>query len=712
MKRILFDRCSPPILILLGLLLLPITSSAKAPQVTLDTLKQREQEIQKLVEKTLPCTVCVVSANGQGSGSGVIVSEDGIILTAAHVTAAAGKNLVIIFPDGRRVPAKTLGANRYRDASLVQITKEGKYPFAPMGKSSELKKDQWCVSLGHAGGFDPKRTPPVRLGRIIDSDGAFVITDCALIGGDSGGPLFDLQGNVIGIHSNIGATLSQNQHVPVDVYSKDWDKLKEGTNWGRSMGAASLADPDRPMLGVEMEDEPVDGGAAIYQVTPRSPADKAGLKKGDIIIKADGKDVTRPRDLQRILRGKKPGQKVKFEYKREDKVAKATAKLIRAIDLARGNMEAPKKPLENTDPKIAELLRKAREQGGIPKLTPEEQKLVREEMARRLRGIGVPAPSPNQRDVWFEQVAAAYQAVVRPASKSTVRVLVEKKAKNDKIQEEHVALATAINKDGWFVTKASEIKDQAFKLQIGGKKFAAELVKQYEEHDLAVIRSKEAKAAPVSWFVPEKHPPLGAFVASVGSKNPLAAIGVVSVKTRSLTRPKKGFLGVLMEPNAKGVRLVQIVPRSPARGKLKTGDIVVKINDKDCKTPDTMAKLVGAAAPGESVKLTVLRKDSELEVKVKLVNRADFEQASSGRQQRMERMGTEISENRSGYALALQHDCPISPQHCGGPLVDLSGRVLGVNIARASRVKSYAVPAQVVKKLVEDAMKLVGDATK
>ena len=132
----------------------------------------------------------------------------------------------MIFPDGRRATAKALGANFSRDSGLAKITDPGKWPHVEMGHSDDIKPGTWCMALGHPGGIQQGRTPPIRLGRVlIAGKGArFLVTDATVISGDSGGPLFDLEGRVIGIHSNIGMNVNQNQHVPIDVYPRAMER--------------------------------------------------------------------------------------------------------------------------------------------------------------------------------------------------------------------------------------------------------------------------------------------------------------------------------------------------------------------------------------------------------------------------------------------------------------------------------------------------------
>src|SRR5262249_56787918 len=106
---------------------------------------------------------------------------------------------------------------------MIKIPETGQYPHVEMGDSKSLQKGQWVVSLGQPGGFVPGRSPVLRLGRVINSTDSLIQTDCTLVGGDSGGPLFDLDGKVIGIHSRIGERISFNIHVPVATYRDEWD---------------------------------------------------------------------------------------------------------------------------------------------------------------------------------------------------------------------------------------------------------------------------------------------------------------------------------------------------------------------------------------------------------------------------------------------------------------------------------------------------------
>jgi serine protease Do len=208
---------------------LPAVFSKAAPENAND-LREMEAHVQKVVIKVMPSVVGLRIGNGQGSG--VIVSEDGYVLTAGHVSGDPHQTVRITFPDGKELKGKSLGRNIDVDSGLIKITSEGKFPFLEMGQSSDLKLGQWVIAIGQPGGFRPGRAPVVRVGRILSLSRSVIRTDCALVGGDSGGPLFDMQGRVIGIHSRIGDTIHENVHVPVDNYRKTWTRLAKGESWG------------------------------------------------------------------------------------------------------------------------------------------------------------------------------------------------------------------------------------------------------------------------------------------------------------------------------------------------------------------------------------------------------------------------------------------------------------------------------------------------
>ena len=300
---------------------IPAVFLKPAPEGVED-LKAMQKHVKKMLEKVMPATVGLVV--GAGSGSGVIISEDGYILTAGHVSGTPDRNCTVIMPDGKRLKGKTLGYNKGIDSGLVKITDKGKYPFVGLGESGKLQPGQWCLTLGHPGGFRAGRTPVLRLGRVITSNKNLIRTDCALVGGDSGGPLFDIMGRVIGIHSRISTGITENIHVPVDTYRETWDRLVAGEEWGGLLdfGGTRRA---QAVLGIKFSKGGTD--LEIIELTKDGPAEKAKFEVGDVLTTIDGMNLAARADLKAYLLKKKPGDEVKIEIEREGEKQTITLKL-------------------------------------------------------------------------------------------------------------------------------------------------------------------------------------------------------------------------------------------------------------------------------------------------------------------------------------------------------------------------------------------------
>lgn len=272
-------------------------------------IKAMQAHVRAVSARVTPATVGV--RIGASSASGVVVTPDGYVMTCAHVTQQADVPVTIYFPDGRRAAAKTLGADFGVDAGLIKITDKpkgkGGWPFCPIGTSASLKHGQWCIASGHPGGFRAGRTPPMRLGRVLRQTSGAIVTDCTIVSGDSGGPLFDMVGRVVGIGSRIAGPLDANVHVPADAHTSSWTRLARGETWGRRTRGGAF-------LGVQSDQQAPD--ARVAYVQPRSAAARAGIKAGDVITKFDGKDVKTFTDLVAMIAKKKQGDKVKIVVQR------------------------------------------------------------------------------------------------------------------------------------------------------------------------------------------------------------------------------------------------------------------------------------------------------------------------------------------------------------------------------------------------------------
>ena len=280
-------------------------------------LRQLETIFADVIEHVAPATVNIMVDEAQGSG--VIISRDGYVLTAAHVIGRPNKFATITFADGSTASAITLGINRGMDSGMLKITDKGKWPFVDIGESSSLKKGQWAVSIGHPGGLTQGRGLVYRAGRILSlpepmndltpwlgNNSATITTDCTLVGGDSGGPLLDLNGYVIGIHSRIGNRLTENYHVPIDAFSNEWDELVE----------AVIVGSKTAFIGVNLNRETNE--VVIEEIIPNEGADNSGMKKGDVILKINDVETPDKRKFRAEMKNFKPKDVIKVVVKRGD----------------------------------------------------------------------------------------------------------------------------------------------------------------------------------------------------------------------------------------------------------------------------------------------------------------------------------------------------------------------------------------------------------
>lgn len=303
---------------------------------SVDELRALQARVKQVQKVATPATVGLLLGNevnpfaGMSCGSGVIVSADGLVLTAAHVIGRPREKVTFVLPNGKQVSGVTLGLNSTNDSGMARITDkppkdypgavDGKWPYQEIAPSADLKKGQWIVSLGHPGGPKPDRPPPVRVGRFVELDKAkgfrrndLLVTDATLVGGDSGGPLFDLTGKVVGIHSQIGETLTENLHVPTEKFRTEWDRMIRGDIIYRND-----RDRDRNIkvgLGVAFDKTVLDA-AKVEVVDAGGAADQAGLEAGDVIVKFNGHKVTSADDLRMMLPSYKVGETVKAEVTR------------------------------------------------------------------------------------------------------------------------------------------------------------------------------------------------------------------------------------------------------------------------------------------------------------------------------------------------------------------------------------------------------------
>jgi serine protease Do len=726
---------------------------------TLAALKRVEAKSQAVAARVMPATVGIINqslaGNGRlGEGSGVVVSEDGLILTVGHVIAKPGSDLTVIFPDGRRAAAKALGANFSRDSGLAKISEPGKWPHVEMGHSDDIKPGTWCMALGHPGGIQQGRTPPIRLGRVLNAGkGArFLVTDATVISGDSGGPLFDLEGRVIGVHSNIGMSVNQNQHVPIDVYREQWNDLLAGKAIGTpaDLHAGNMPDPaklkkfrelllQRLMAGDPEVRDLLKGGR--LNVTPAdidrliakwekappaggSPAAVAGnyaskpldflkfqrlfqdrLLAGDpevLGLIKDGTMMVTPQQMHQLLdqwekkalaAAKKPGENPAAKPAADSHAAEAPKP---APEQVAGGDKNQAEQLE----KFREMLKNAEPMGdGQYKFrgTLENARQF-QELFGAIFGRGRAAASPE-----YGKSSAALMRDVAPiatqAGRSTVAVYCDGRAS---------ALGTVVRKDGYIVTKASELHGK-LTCKIGPRELPATIVKSNAEHDLALLKVDANDLAPIAWA--EGNPPVpGSWLITPGPEKEVVGMGVVSIPARAIPdAPKillrnRAIVGVLLDQGAKNARVQEVTPNLPAaKAGLKAGDVILSVDGQKTLTGPEVNQALGKYKPGDKVALEITRDNKLMKLTAELVSSDQMAPKLNGEQlTHLSEAGGTVSKRRGNFVSALTHDTVLQAAQCGGPVVDLDGRAIGLNIARADRTATYAIPAETLRKVVAE----------
>lgn len=263
----------------------------------------------------------VVEHKAQGLGSGVIVSAEGHVLTNEHVVAGM-QEIRVQLTDGRIEPAELMGSDVVTDIALLKI--KGPVPALPFGDSDRVRVGQPVFAVGNPFGLQETVTQGIvsAKGRAVQDSGVeFLQTDAAVNEGNSGGPLLNVRGEIVGINSAIyskskgGGWLGISFAIPSNVARDAMERiLREGRVQRHTLGVAttSLKPSMAAQFGLR---EPV--GALITSVKPGSPADKAGLKRGDVIIGFNGRILPDPTGLRRALEGKAPGTRIQLNIVRD-----------------------------------------------------------------------------------------------------------------------------------------------------------------------------------------------------------------------------------------------------------------------------------------------------------------------------------------------------------------------------------------------------------
>lgn len=269
-------------------------------------------------------------------GSAFFISKDGYLVTNHHVIENASR-ISITLNDRRELDATLVGSDERTDVAVLKVN-GANFPELKIGNVNQLKVGEPVLAIGSPFGFDYSASAGIVSAKSRNMSGEtsvpFIQTDAALNPGNSGGPLFNQHGEVVGVNSRIfsgtGGYMGLSFSIPIDVAMDVVQQLKTNGKVTRSYLGVMLQDIDRNLA--EAYKLPKPEGSLINQVTPKSPAEKAGLKSGDVILKINGSSISRTSDLLNVLNRVAPSQTVQLEVLRDDKVRTISATLGTAPD--------------------------------------------------------------------------------------------------------------------------------------------------------------------------------------------------------------------------------------------------------------------------------------------------------------------------------------------------------------------------------------------
>lgn len=293
----------------------------------------------------------------QALGTGFLVTADGYLVTNNHVITFDGQGVAdqvsVKLTDGKEYPARIVGRDTASDIAVLKIDAGRPLPFVKFGESAKARAGDWIIAIGNPFGLGWSVTAGI-VSAVQRNTGSgaydhYIQTDASINSGNSGGPLFDMKGNVIGINNWIiapgGGNIGLGFAIPSDIAKPIVDKLISGKSIERGyLGVARepVNDDMADSLGI-----PHDRGELIQSVEPTGAAAQAGIQAGDVVMKIDGKDISPDSSLSTIIANTAPGTKVQIELLRDGKRRTVTATVARRPseeELAKANFDPTQNP--------------------------------------------------------------------------------------------------------------------------------------------------------------------------------------------------------------------------------------------------------------------------------------------------------------------------------------------------------------------------------
>ena len=332
-----------------------------------------------------------------------------------------------------------------------------------------------------------------------------------------------------------------------------------------------------------------------------------------------------------------------------------------------------------------------------PATTPQEESQEAKDENKKKKSRRRPRES---RMVSVSKKARKFLELFKPATESASQATVIVHGGRGHRKRALGAIVESTTSAGYVLTKHSELISPITCELSDGRTVDAFVFGVHEATDLALLKLNISSLPTISWGT--DRPVIGDWLASVSPKAVPIGVGIVGVNARLIKRAR-GFMGIRMNPLDGGVVEVLLVEaNSPAeKAGVKNNDVIKMINDKRIVDMESVRKAVGDHAPGDTIHMTVRRGGREITLDITLGLESEINPAlDRGNQQNT--MGTGLSKRRDNFPLAIQHDIGLEPSQIGGPVVDIDGNVVGLNIARKGRVDSLMLPSSVIVPVIEE----------
>jgi len=617
-----------------------------------------ESRLIQSAKGALAATVAIEYSGEQGSGSasGVLVSADGLVMTAGHCVERPGSKVEIVLSDGRKFSATGFGLEITYDCGLFKIDSKAlageKLPFAEMGWSSELEPNQPIFSLGHGGKYNKVRGAYLRFGKVVDGcckPSGMIKSTCLMEPGDSGGPLFNLDGQVVGIHSSINQRLDQNYDVPVDLFRHYWPLLNkpEEFRWNRVESESAFGlrvsrnRAARGRLGVR-----------VMKLEESSWATRQGFQRSDQIQTWDGKKVSGSMQLNVLMIGSlfSKAKTARVEVKRDDEVMEMTVDFNELAALNKNPIA--NYPANKAATKVASV----------------------DELEDKLKAIEAQLDDHS----------------VKFKGSQTIGTIVQLKGRSKT----------------WLITKSSLISADSQNIVFeNGQEAVAKVVARDEEKDLALLDFDEQDAHEALAIVlgdeQKMYTTPGRLLIA---PSPTDEGEISALSSREFDSRARGFVGVMPESSDTEFVVQDVTKGSPAENAgIEAGDQFLALDGEDVLNYFEVMDFLDGTSAQQTILVKLKRGDKELKKKLTL-GEVPADSAESDQQQW--HVASSFAGGKSkirGFAEILLHDSRVKAAQCGGPVFDASRKFVGINIARASRTQSYILPARLVADLIKKA---------